>query len=89
MIVQWLATITGVLMSLGYFPQAWKVFRTKSAEDISIPSFIIFSVGTASWLLYGLYLHDPTIVLSFGLGVIGSWAILVLSIVYREKKKAP
>ena len=86
MIVQWLATITGVLMSLGYFPQAWKVFKTKSAKDISIPSFIIFSIGTASWLCYGLYLHDVTIILSFGLGVVGSWTILILSLVYREKK---
>ena len=84
MIVQWLATITGVLMSLGYYPQAWKVFKTKSAKDISIPSFVIFSIGTASWLGYGIYLHDVTIMLSFGLGVVGSWMILILSIWYRN-----
>ena len=86
MIIQWLATITGVLMSLGYYPQAWKVFKTKSAKDISIPSFIIFSIGTASWFCYGLYLHDITIILSFGLGVIGSWTILILSLWYRGKR---
>ena len=82
MIVRVLATITGVLMSLGYYPQAWKIWRTKSAKDISTLSFIIFSIGTASWFAYGWYLHDATIMLSFGLGVIGSWTILILSMLY-------
>ncbi len=84
MIIQALATITGVLMSLGYYPQAWKIWKTKSAKDISVPAFIIFSIGTASWLAYGLYLNDITIILSFGLGVVGSWTILILSMVYRK-----
>ncbi len=87
MIVQWLATITGVLMSLGYYPQAWKIFREKSARDISIPSFLIFAIGTLSWLCYGIYLHDLTIILSFGLGVVGSWSILILSFIYRKSGK--
>lgn len=51
-IVATLATVTGILMFLGYYPQAWKVWKTKSAKDISIPSFCIFSFGTACWFLY-------------------------------------
>ena len=85
MIITILATITGILMPLGYYPQAWRIWKTKSAADISIPSFCIFAFGTLSWLLYGLYLHDVTIILSFGLGIIGSWTILVLSIRYKTR----
>lgn len=85
MIISLLATVTGVLMSLGYYPQAYRIWKTKSAEDISIPSFIIFSVGTASWFAYGWYLHDPIILSSFGLGVIGSWMILGLSLRYKRR----
>lgn len=73
-------------MSLGYYPQAWKVWKTKSAQDISIPAFCIFAFGTASWFLYGLYLHDWTIMSSFGLGVIGSWTILILTLRYKKRK---
>lgn len=86
MIVRALATITGVLMSLGYYPQAWKIWRAKSAKNISIPAFIIFSAGTASWLAYGIFLNDVTIILSFGLGVVGSWTILILSFIYRRSE---
>lgn len=85
MIISWLATITGVLMSLGYYPQAWKILKSKSAKDISVPAFIIFAFGTASWLLYGLYLGDMVIILSFGLGVVGSWMVLGLSLFYGKK----
>jgi uncharacterized protein with PQ loop repeat len=84
MIIQWLATITGILMSLGYYFQIWKIMRTKSVRDISTPMFVIFAVGTATWLYYGWSLHDLTIMVSFGLGVIGSWTILFLSFYYRS-----
>ncbi len=86
MILQWLATATGILMSLGYYPQAWKIFRQKSARDISIPTFAIFSFGTLSWLCYGLYEHDWTIILGFVLGVIGSWTVLALTLWYRRDR---
>lgn len=86
MIIKIFATITGIAMSLGYYPQAWKIWKKKSADDISISSFVIFSIGTASWLFYGLYIHDIVILLSYILGVIGSWMTLFLSLWYRSKK---
>ncbi len=77
-------TIMGIVMSLGYFPQAHKIWRNKSSATISIPSFIIFSVGTFTWFVYGLIIHDVPIILGFGLGVVGSWMILFLSVLYRK-----
>jgi MtN3 and saliva related transmembrane protein len=85
MIISAFAAITGVIMPLGYYFQAWKIIKTKSAEDISIPFLIIFSVGSATWLAYGWYLHDPVVISSFGLGVIGSWATLFLSLRYKKR----
>jgi len=87
MIITALATITGILMSLGYYPQAYKIWRSKSAQDISIPAFCIFAFGTSTWLLYGIYLNDWTIVSGFGLGVVGSWTILILALIYRRSGK--
>ncbi|MES3005456.1 MAG: SemiSWEET family transporter [Patescibacteria group bacterium] len=86
-ILQILTTAMGVIMSLGYFPQAYKIYKTKSAESISIPSFIIFSVGTFVWTLYGFYLRDYPLVISFIIGVIGSWLILGLTIYYKKRSR--
>lgn len=81
-----IATIMGIIMSLGYFPQAYKVYKNKSSKDISLLAFVIFSLGTLTWFIYGLALKDIPIILGFILGVIGSWLVLILSLIYRNKK---
>ncbi len=78
-------TIMGIVMSLGYYPQAYKVWKNKSAENISIPAFVIFSLGTLTWFIYGLVINDLPIIVSFVLGVVGSWAVLILTLVYKKE----
>jgi len=82
--IEIIVTSIGVLMSIGYYPQAYKIYKNKSAKDISVPTYIIFSVGTFVWTMYGLYLNDLPIILSFVIGVIGSWSVLVLALYYRR-----
>jgi uncharacterized protein with PQ loop repeat len=79
-------TIMGVIMSLGYYPQAYKIWKNKSAVNISIPAFVIFSLGTLTWFIYGFIINDRVIMLSFVIGVIGAWAVLILSLIYKNKQ---
>ncbi|MEI7562217.1 MAG: SemiSWEET family transporter [bacterium] len=85
-IFQILTTIVGIVMSIGYFPQVWKLYKTKSAENISLVTFTIFAVGTAIWTLYGILVHDMVLIMSFVVGVIGSWLCLFLAVKYKIKK---
>jgi MtN3 and saliva related transmembrane protein len=78
-------TIMGIVMSLGYYPQAYKIWKNKTAANVSISSFAIFSLGTLTWLMYGIILGDKPIILSFTLGFIGAWAVLILALIYRNK----
>ncbi|NTV44847.1 MAG: hypothetical protein HGA67_04145 [Candidatus Yonathbacteria bacterium] len=73
----------GIVMSLGYFPQAYRIWQKKDAEEVSLVTFGIFAVGTFVWTLYGIVLNDPVIVASFGVGVIGSWTVVALAVYYR------
>jgi MtN3 and saliva related transmembrane protein len=82
-----LTTIVGISMSIGYFPQVYRLYKTKNAESISISSFVIFAIGTFVWTLYGFVMHDIVLVLSFIVGVVGSRTILFLAIKYRSKAK--
>jgi MtN3 and saliva related transmembrane protein len=86
MILEFLTTIVGIVMSLAYFPQAYKIFKNKSAKNISITSYSIFALGTAIWVIYGITIKSWIIILSFIPGVIGSWLVLILTLVYRKKK---
>jgi len=82
--VEIIVTSIGVLMSVGYYPQAYKIYKNKSAKDISVPTYIIFSIGTFVWTMYGFYLNDLPIILSFVIGVVGSWIVLGLTLYYRK-----
>ena len=41
-----------------HFIQAWKIFTTKSAEDVSIISYIICLLLVIHWLGYGIIIND-------------------------------
>lgn len=81
--IETLASITGFLMSLGYYPQAWKLFANKSAEDVSLISYVIFTIGTWTWLVWGLLSNSTTIILGFAFGALGSTLVLALTVYYR------
>jgi MtN3 and saliva related transmembrane protein len=85
-LIQIIVTGMGVLMSVGYYPQAYKIWKTKSVKDISLYTYSIFSVGTLVWTIYGFYLGDLPIVFSFIIGVVGSWLVLGLTLYYRRNK---
>lgn len=82
-----LVSVAGFLLSLGYYPQAYRIWKKRSAEDISIPSYIVLIVGTNIYLAYGLYRHDVVLISGFLLGAIGSWLILFLTVYYRRIKR--
>lgn len=76
-------TILGVCMSLGYFPQAYKIYKLKSAKEISLINYSVLSFGNFVWFLYGVLTSDMVLIVSFAVAVVGSWTILGLVIKYR------
>ena len=65
-----LATIFGILMGLGNLPQALKIFRRKSAKDISIITYATLLIGSAIWVLYGIETQNFAIIISNASGFI-------------------
>ena len=79
-----LMVVIGVLMSLAYFSQAWRIFRTRSSEDISLWFVGFLALGTTMWLLYGVASEDLIITLWFLFATLGSWLVFGLTLVYRK-----
>lgn len=78
--------IVGTMMSLAYFPQAYKIYKNKSGFNISTPTFVLFGVGTLLWTVYGFSISDYVLIISFLPGVIGSWLVFGLTLYYRKKE---
>ena len=70
-------------MSVGYYIQAYKMWKNKTAEGVSLVSFLIFGIGTTIWTLYGVSINDPVIIAGFSLGMLGSWIVVFLILRFR------
>jgi MtN3 and saliva related transmembrane protein len=66
-----------------WVPQALKILREKRTEGLSLITQIVFTLGVALWLAYGLLLHNWPILLANGITLVLSLAILVLKVRYR------
>jgi MtN3 and saliva related transmembrane protein len=71
----WMAGIgyvAGLCTTFSLVPQVLRIVRLRSARDVSIEMYLLFSLGTLLWLGYALALHSwPMIVwnvISFLLG---------------------
>jgi uncharacterized protein with PQ loop repeat len=60
--VEWLAYAGSVLMTSMSLPQIARIVRDRSADGVSLLTWLIFSLSGASWLAYGLILGAPGII---------------------------
>lgn len=76
-IIEIIVTIVGIGMGAMLFPQAQRVFKRKSASDISIHTFSYILFGTAVWVFYGFYINAYPIVVSNGISFIATLLIVI------------
>ena len=57
-ILKYIGFLAAFCTTVAFFPQAVKVWKTKSTRDISLYMFVIFTVGVISWLIYGITISD-------------------------------
>ena len=46
--------VGGLLTTMGMVPQVWRLFELKSAREISLAFSVLFIIGIAFWLSYGI-----------------------------------
>jgi len=80
--------IGGLVIGLSYLPQIIQILKTKSVQDLNLPSYAVLGVGLSLTELYALYL-----LISQGLGMylltnsIGLLTIVVMIILVLKYKK--
>ena len=66
--------VAGLCTTVSLLPQVMRIVRLRSARDVSIEMYLLFSVGTLMWFGYALVLHSGPMmvwnVISFLLSVI-------------------
>ncbi len=59
-----LATIFGLGEGALNLPQAYRIFKRKSAKDLSIYTFSFQIISVLVWLLYGIEIYNLPIIIS-------------------------
>ena len=73
------------ILSLGqsmHYVQAWKIFTTKSSEDVSLMAYIICFILVTHWLIYGFIIKDKVIIIAETIGVIGVSLVIYGTLLY-------
>ena len=61
---QVLGLVAGALIAVSFIPQIWKLFKLKSAKEISLPFTIMQLLGGVVFLIYGVLLALPALIIT-------------------------
>ena len=78
---EWLGLIAGAITTISFLPQVIRIFKLKSAHEISLTFTILFLIGISCWLAYGFYLRLTPIILWNAIS-----GILALTLIYAKLK---
>ena len=78
--VDLIGSVAGTLSTIAFIPQAWRIWKTRSARDLSLPMYLIFTSGVALWFVYGLLLGAVPIIVCNGLTLLLAGTVLAMKI---------
>ena len=55
--------VAGALTTFSFAPQVWRLFRLRSAHEISLPFNLFLMLGVACWTVYGIVLSLMPVIL--------------------------
>jgi len=68
-----------------FVPQVLHTWKTKSVDDISLRMYSLFTFGLSMWLLYGIKIGAPSIILANCVTLGLALTILYMKIRYSKK----
>ena len=82
-IINYVGFFAAFCTTISFLPQVIKVYKTKSTKDISLYMFLIFTIGTFCWLIYGIIESSLPIIIANTITLILSAIILLYKIKFK------
>jgi len=85
--------VAAALTTSAFIPQLQRIVKLRSAHEISLGTFSMYSVGVMLWFVYGFALKSKPMIVSNSVALGVSVAILLLKVKYdkrgRQKELEP
>lgn len=79
----WVGMAAGALTTVSLVPQVLKTWRSRSAKDISLGMFSLFSLGVILWLVYGAMIGSLPVIVANAVTLVLSLLILAMKLLYK------
>jgi MtN3 and saliva related transmembrane protein len=77
-----IATIAGMLSTMAFIPQAYKIFITNETDDLDFFTFLLLSIIYFLWVIWGILLNSYSIII---FSIIQLFLILYINIkIYKN-----
>lgn len=77
--------IAASLTTIAFVPQVYKVWRSRSANDISLGMYLLFTAGVALWLVYGWMINAWPVIIANSLTLLLAGAVLVMKLLFSRQ----
>lgn len=78
--IEYIGLVASSLATLAFLPQVAKTWRSRSANDFSLPTLLMLEGGVGLWILYGVLRDAPAIWLGNGITLALCGFILMVKI---------
>jgi MtN3 and saliva related transmembrane protein len=85
MIADLIGFAAAILTTLAFIPQAMQSWSTRDMSGVSLPMYVLFTLGVALWLVYGVLLHRWPIILANGTTLALACVVLILKLRSRAR----
>ena len=79
-----LGLVATCFTTASFVPQVIRTWRTRDVSGISLPTYLIITVGLALWLVYGLMRGDLPLTVANAVMVVLTGAITVMKIRFNK-----
>jgi MtN3 and saliva related transmembrane protein len=79
--------VAATCTTISFVPQLVRVLQLRSAREISLGMFLLFSFGTVLWLLYGWSVHSWPVMVSNAVTLVLSLTILFFKLKYDREQR--
>lgn len=87
LMVSVLGYAAATLTTLSFFPQAIKTVRSGDTRAISLPMYLLFTLGITLWGIYGLVTADGPLVVANAITLLPALTVLLHKL--REPRSTP
>ena len=86
---KWIRLLDRFLLIVAIFgpfvalPQIIKIITLQSAYGLSLPTWVLYSLGNIPWVIYGTIHKDKPIIIAYSLWFIMNLTIVTLILIYQ------